>query len=216
MIEDIRNLDRVQLLKWLQTEAGVNNRSWFSADGVGMYIKEGNLELQQVPEEYIDYLWFLKEGKFKSYLNIGVGNGGSFLTETYIQENLNISVAVDNSSYSNNNQKLSIHNKINWMNNNLKTKVEFHDSDSSTWLINNKDRKFDVIFIDGDHSYEGVKRDYINSLPLLNEGGYIILHDISSKACPGVVSIWREIKNDNCIEFIKSDTCGIGIWVNVK
>lgn len=216
MIKNIREFSKEDLFNWLKSEAGVNNKSWFSTDGIGHGVTEGNLELQQVAEEYVEYLWFLKEGNFKSYLNIGVGNGGSFLTETYIQESLDISVAVDNSSYSHNNQKLSIYNKINWMNNNLKdTKVEFHDSDSFAWLNNNKDRRFDVIFIDGDHSYEGVKRDYINSLPLLNSGGYIIFHDISSKGCPGVVNIWKEIKNNNCIEFIQSDTCGIGIWRDI-
>jgi predicted O-methyltransferase YrrM len=37
--------------------------------------------------------------------------------------------------------------------------------------------KADMIFIDGDHSYAGVKRDIETWLPLLNEGGLICGHD---------------------------------------
>lgn len=36
----------------------------------------------------------------------------------------------------------------------------------------------DIIFIDGDHSYEGCKRDYLQVIPKnLKPGGYFILHD---------------------------------------
>ena len=35
----------------------------------------------------------------------------------------------------------------------------------------------DVIFIDADHNFESVKKDFINSLKILNEFGLIILHD---------------------------------------
>lgn len=38
---------------------------------------------------------------------------------------------------------------------------------------------FDIIFIDGLHESNQVYRDIINSLKFLNEGGYIICHDIN-------------------------------------
>jgi predicted O-methyltransferase YrrM len=37
--------------------------------------------------------------------------------------------------------------------------------------------KIDLIFIDGDHSYEGCHEDVVNWLPLVKAGGCIILHD---------------------------------------
>lgn len=37
----------------------------------------------------------------------------------------------------------------------------------------------DLIFIDGDHSYEAVNQDFFNFLPFLNKSGVIILHDYS-------------------------------------
>ncbi len=50
-----------------------------------------------------------------------------------------------------------------------KTSDEFFESN---------DRKFDVIFIDGLHSYEQVRRDVMNSIKCLKQGGWIALHDM--------------------------------------
>ena len=38
---------------------------------------------------------------------------------------------------------------------------------------------WDIIFIDGDHEKNQVKKDIINSLKCLNEGGTIVCHDMS-------------------------------------
>jgi hypothetical protein len=209
MINNIKNLNKEELLNWLRNEAGVNDPSWF---GENLFV--GGLEIQQIPEEYINYLWFLKTNKFKNYLNIGIGKGGSFLVETFIQENLESSTAVDNSSYWHQNQKQSITEKIEWLENNTSISVKFYDTDSKEWL-KQCDKKFDIIFIDGDHSYEGVKEDYINSLPLLEDNGYLIFHDIVSIGCPGVVQLWDEIKHSECLEFVNKNTCGIGIWKKI-
>ena len=40
-----------------------------------------------------------------------------------------------------------------------------------------EDKKFNVIYIDGDHSYEGVKRDLNIALKKIKPGGYICGHD---------------------------------------
>jgi len=40
-------------------------------------------------------------------------------------------------------------------------------------------KKYDVIFIDGLHTYEQVKRDFENSLNSLNSGGVIVFHDMN-------------------------------------
>lgn len=49
---------------------------------------------------------------------------------------------------------------------------------SDDFFKENKE-KFDVIFIDGLHWSEQVYRDIINSLETLNDGGYIVCHDIN-------------------------------------
>lgn len=45
----------------------------------------------------------------------------------------------------------------------------------------------DFLFIDGDHSYEGVRRDFEMYSQLVREGGLIVLHDI----VPGPPSTWE-------------------------
>jgi hypothetical protein len=43
------------------------------------------------------------------------------------------------------------------------------------FLTNNK--TFDLVFIDGLHTYEQVKRDILNSVKFLNDDGIILIHD---------------------------------------
>lgn len=48
-----------------------------------------------------------------------------------------------------------------------------------------------ALFIDGDHSYEGVKHDIIHYASRVVPGGIIAFHDYSYKACPGYE--WAEL-----------------------
>jgi predicted O-methyltransferase YrrM len=43
-----------------------------------------------------------------------------------------------------------------------------------------KGRKVDFLFIDADHSYEGVKKDFEMYSPLVRKGGIIAFYDIIS------------------------------------
>tara|TARA_R100000544_G_scaffold37198_2_gene27781 strand:+ start:312 stop:890 length:579 start_codon:yes stop_codon:yes gene_type:complete len=49
---------------------------------------------------------------------------------------------------------------------------------SDDFFKQNKD-KFDIVFIDGLHWSEQVYKDITNSLEVLNDGGYIICHDMN-------------------------------------
>jgi predicted O-methyltransferase YrrM len=51
-------------------------------------------------------------------------------------------------------------------------------ADSTRFDFSSLNKKFDLIFIDGDHSYEGVKSDTIKVFPLLkDENSIIVWHD---------------------------------------
>lgn len=53
----------------------------------------------------------------------------------------------------------------------------------------------DVLFIDGDHSYEGVKKDYEMYAPLVRKGGIVAFHDIiNTIQQSNVNAFWGEIK----------------------
>ena len=62
-----------------------------------------------------------------------------------------------------------------------------------------KGAKLDFLFIDGDHSYEGVRKDYIMYSKLVRKEGIIAFHDIvpgPEKNVGGVPHFWTELKNE--------------------
>jgi hypothetical protein len=50
-----------------------------------------------------------------------------------------------------------------------------------------EDIKIDLLFIDGDHSYEGVKRDFDLYSQILSPNGIIIIHDTDEKYLNGLI-----------------------------
>ena len=79
-------------------------------------------------------------------------------------------------------------------------------------------RMLDFLFIDGDHTYEGVKKDFNTYSRLVKKGGIIALHDIVDKAyvlgCY-VFKFWNEIKKEykhqELIGDISQNWAGIGV-----
>ena len=56
--------------------------------------------------------------------------------------------------------------------------------------------KFDIVFIDGLHTYEQVKKDIINSVECLNENGIVLVHDclpdtMAKQAVPRYKMLWN-------------------------
>jgi cephalosporin hydroxylase len=84
----------------------------------------------------------------------------------------------------------------------------------------NNGNKIDFLFIDGDHSFQGVKMDFEDYSPLVHPGGWIAFHDIldtefqRSQGCE-VSRFWEEIKDQyNHFEIIdpnNKNDMGIGI-----
>jgi cephalosporin hydroxylase len=76
----------------------------------------------------------------------------------------------------------------------------------------------DYLFIDGDHTYEGVKRDFELYSPLVRKGGLIAFHDIAEHppeiGCE-VAQFWNEIKtryrHSEFIEDRNQGWAGIGV-----
>ena len=71
---------------------------------------------------------------------------------------------------------------------NIKTIV----STSNDALDQLKGLKFDFIYIDGLHTYEGVKTDITNYLPLVKEGGVIGGHDYT-QSMPHLIGVYNAV-----------------------
>ena len=84
-----------------------------------------------------------------------------------------------------------------------------------------KEGELDFLFIDGDHTYEGVKKDYEDYKKYVKDGGWIGFHDIKNtefhrNANCRVDLLWNELEGEK-IEFIdnSSQYGGIG-FIKIK
>ncbi len=63
----------------------------------------------------------------------------------------------------------------------------------------------EVVFIDGDHSYEGARADYERWSPLVAPGGHVLFHDAVDTGgygnhYPGVARLVEEVERDSAFE----------------
>ena len=150
------------------------------------------------PKDYsrLDMInYFIKKNDYKSYLEIGCDKN-----QIFSQITLNKKIGVD--PYSGGNVR--------------KTSDDFFKENAE---------KFDLIFIDGLHVYDQVKRDIVNSINFLNEEGVILVHDclpdtIGKQAVPRYKmqwngDVWKAIVDLRQRDDLEIHTCfvdqGIGI-----
>lgn len=69
-----------------------------------------------------------------------------------------------------------------------------HDESTAATVAAALDGPLDLLFLDGDHSFDGVARDFALYEPLVRRGGLIALHDIDAAASEGVPAFWREVR----------------------
>ena len=100
---------------------------------------------------------------------------------------------------------------------------------SDEFFLENK-QKFDLIFIDGLHHYDQVKKDIINSFNFLNDGGIILMHDCMPKdyyyqAIPRCQyewngDTWKAFLEFRAKEFLDGYCCyadqGVGVFLKRK
>ncbi len=75
--------------------------------------------------------------------------------------------------------------------------------------------ELDFLFIDGDHTYAGVRQDFEMYSPLVRDGGLIAFHDIAehpARAAGDAHMFWAEMKSQYQVEeFVESWEQGYGI-----
>src|SRR5579864_4329433 len=81
-------------------------------------------------------------------------------------------------------------------------------------------RSVDFLFVDGDHRYESVRRDFDLYEPLVRPGGMVAFHDISPHTTAdteGTAAFWGELKQRYATEErIQDGIAGYGIGVYRK
>lgn len=81
-------------------------------------------------------------------------------------------------------------------------------------------RLVDFLFLDGDHRYEAVRRDFELYEPLVRPGGLVAFHDVSPNTTAdtvGTAAFWAGLKEGNeTDELIADGAAGYGIGVYRK
>ncbi len=86
-------------------------------------------------------------------------------------------------------------------------------ADYSYNVVRDWQEPIDVIFIDGDHTYDAVRKDFEDWLPHVVDGGYILFHDSCkeqgtpegtyNKGWPGPTQIANELETDSRVETVE-------------
>jgi cephalosporin hydroxylase len=93
-----------------------------------------------------------------------------------------------------------------------------HKLASRAWLARElAGDPLDVLVIDGDHSYNGVRRDYELYSPLVRVGGLVLIHDVvnAKDTRVDVPRFWRELaRGFTIVSRVDSNPVGWGV-INV-
>ena len=157
--------------------------------------KELNFDWIKYPQRYDIINKIIEKKKYSTYLEIGC-----FEDKTFNKINIDKKVGVDPNSGGN-----------------------VRLTSDNFFKINND--TFDIIFIDGLHTYKQVKKDIANSLNVLNKNGTLLLHDCLPKKVRDQASprahdhwngdVWKALVECRTLNDIDTYTCfadeGIGV-----
>jgi predicted O-methyltransferase YrrM len=80
----------------------------------------------------------------------------------------------------------------------MKEKFRFMEAKSVSALpvLNSEAASFEIIFIDGDHRFDGTFTDFVLSDPICAKGGYILFHDVQLESTKKVLSFLERNRSD--------------------
>jgi hypothetical protein len=167
-----------------------------------------SFKIQQKKNEWLGFINEInKNGKIKYCLEIGCYDGGTTVFLSNICENL---ITIDQPNPPRFDEYKYSHNSSNLYGSEyIKNKCNFNYIFGNSHLTETYENvknllngnKLDLLFIDGDHSYEGVKKDYIMYSEFVKNNGVIAFHDIhrstfhESHGC-FVHNFWDELISD--------------------
>jgi predicted O-methyltransferase YrrM len=166
--------------------------------------------IQQVKEELREFLELLVDNKVRKILQIGLGHYGSTQFCLSLICDQVITVEFDQKNIRNYADREILYNQ------NVENFVWGDSTNEDVIKEVKKFGEFDCLFIDGNHSYEFVKKDYENYSKLVKLGGIVAFHDAFGEGERyGTPRVLDEIESeiDDDIHFIKhSNEIGIAYF----
>lgn len=177
----------------------------------------------QIATEITEFLLLADKIRPRAVIEIGTAKGGTLFLLTRITSNDGVIVSVDLPKSKSNGYPLY---KIPLFKSFASSRQKMHliraDSHQiqTAQMVKDKlpEKQADILFIDGDHTYAGVKKDFELYAPLVHKGGIIALHDIvihpPEKGCD-VHSLWEEVKKNYRYKEIITDINQKGFGIGV-
>jgi hypothetical protein len=169
----------------------------------------GGLRIWQYPTQFSRYLSTLAGLGVRSYLELGIRHGGSFIATVEVLDRfrpLDFAVGVDIIPC----ESMAAYRERN-------PRIEFA-------CVNTQSPQFaqllqrlapiDLVFIDSHHEEGQCRREVA---ALREVASMIALHDISNQGCPGIATVWNEIRSDpgwQCHEFTEQYP-GLGPYMGI-
>ncbi|GIW67077.1 MAG: hypothetical protein KatS3mg095_0975 [Candidatus Parcubacteria bacterium] len=189
----------IQLLKSFNSDnpEEIFNFSWNFYGGL--------IRPMQIKEEFVELLKIFKEKNPKYIMEIGTANGGTLFCFCKLARDdaTIISIDLPEGPFGGGYPEWKIPIYQAFKKENQKLYLLREDSHKQETLEKVKEilngNQLDFLFIDGDHSYEGVKKDFEMYSPLVKKGGIIAFHDIVQGGDNKieVPFFWQELKNVN-------------------
>ena len=192
---------------------------------VSLGFKHPRTKPLQVRKEILDFAYIVRDRKPKTLLEIGTNTGGTFFVLCQLADPTGTVISLDlpSARFSSLSRTLSQKILLRYMPRRSQKKYFLEgDSHKAASLVRVQEkllgRKLDLLFIDGDHSYEGVLQDFEMYCPLVSQGGMVAFHDIAEhpkgSGCE-VNRFWNEVKRRYPYREIMQDPlqgwAGIGI-----
>jgi hypothetical protein len=90
--------------------------------------------------------------------------------------------------------------------------LDGNSRDTIPALMPEKADAFDLVLVDGDHSYEGGMADLVNVWPLVKPGGAVVFHDITHPAHLDLQQCFHEfVASKNAPHEIIAEPYGVGV-----
>ncbi len=187
----------------------------------------GFIEPSQVHDEILELVKILDNIKPKVVLEIGTANGGTLFLFSHVasRDATLISVDLPAGMFGGGYPTWKIPLYKSFALSNQRIHLIRADSQEQSTLERVKSilngREIEFLFIDGDHRYKGVKKDFEIYSPLVKEGGIIAFHDIvpgPREDVGGVPEFWEGIKSEyETTEIVKDwNQGGYGIGLVYK
>jgi predicted O-methyltransferase YrrM len=183
-----------------------------------------SIEPLQIKLEIETLLSILGEQSISTLIEIGTANGGTlFLFTRIIDPNARlISLDLPHGKFGGGYEDIKIPFFTNFAERNQRIFLVQADSHSASSLSTVKsilkDQEVDFLFIDGDHTYEGVKKDFQMYSQLVHKGGLVAFHDICRgppELAGAVNKFWNEIKPGYVHKEIVNSSNQVGYGIGV-